>query len=92
MMTRLRLTRGLPPFVRLVVDWVVTILGAIVVVLAIEHWVVAQRQGQTAASTVPRRHPPANRARRASASTRTCLIRERSITRPPSQVPKPARL
>jgi signal peptidase I len=36
-----RLTRGLPPFVRLVVDWLVTILSAVVVVLAIEHWVVA---------------------------------------------------
>src|SRR6516165_8777988 len=40
----------------------------------------------------PSRQPPAKRARRASESTATWRILERSITRPPSQVLKPARL
>jgi signal peptidase I len=35
------LTRGLPTGVRIVVDWIVTIVVAILVVLAVEHWVVA---------------------------------------------------
>jgi signal peptidase I len=35
-----RLTRGLPYGYRVVIDWLVTILGAIVIVLAIKQWVV----------------------------------------------------
>ena len=45
-----------------------------------------------AVSIDPSRQPPANLARRASGSTVTCRILDRSITRPPSQVLKPARL
>jgi len=35
-----RLTEGLPPILRIVIDWLVTILGAIVIVLAIKQWVI----------------------------------------------------
>src|SRR5271169_4098801 len=45
-----------------------------------------------ALSIDPSRQPPANLARHASESTVTWCILERSITRPRSQVPKPARL
>jgi signal peptidase I len=35
-----RLTVGLPKSVRLTIDWLVTILGAILIVLAIKQWVI----------------------------------------------------
>jgi signal peptidase I len=35
-----RLTAGLPKFVRVTIDWLVTILGAILIVLAIKQWVI----------------------------------------------------
>jgi signal peptidase I len=35
-----RLTRGLPPTIRVIVDWVVTIVGAVLIVLAIKAWLV----------------------------------------------------
>jgi signal peptidase I len=35
-----RLTQGLPPRLRVTVDWIVTIAGAIAIVLAIKAWVV----------------------------------------------------
>jgi signal peptidase I len=35
-----RLTHGLPRSWRVTIDWLVTILGAILIVLAIKHWVV----------------------------------------------------
>jgi signal peptidase I len=35
-----RLTQGLPPRLRVTVDWIVTIVGAIAIVLAIKAWVV----------------------------------------------------
>jgi signal peptidase I len=35
-----RLTRGLPPGWRTAIDWVVTIVGAVAIVLAIKQWVV----------------------------------------------------
>ena len=45
-----------------------------------------------AVSTLPRRHPPPNFARRETSSTSTLRSRDKSITNPPSQLPKPARL
>ena len=35
-----RLTQGLPPAWRTVIDWLLTIIGAIVIVLAIKQWVI----------------------------------------------------
>jgi signal peptidase I len=35
-----RLTQGLPQSLRVAIDWLVTILGAIVIVLAIKQWVI----------------------------------------------------
>src|SRR3954465_998380 len=35
-----RLTSGLPRPARIAIDWIVTIAGAIAIVLAIKHWVV----------------------------------------------------
>jgi signal peptidase I len=35
-----RLTRGLPNGVRVVIDWLVTIVGAIVIVLAVKAWII----------------------------------------------------
>jgi signal peptidase I len=35
-----RLTRGLPHGVRVVIDWVVTIVGAVLIVLALKAWIV----------------------------------------------------
>lgn len=35
-----RLTDGLPPGLRVTIDWLVTILGAILIVLAIKEWVI----------------------------------------------------
>jgi len=35
-----RLTHGLPNGMRVTIDWIVTIVGAIAIVLAIKHWVV----------------------------------------------------
>jgi signal peptidase I len=35
-----RLTRGLPPGLRVTIDWLITILGAIVIVLAVKQWII----------------------------------------------------
>jgi len=35
-----RLTRGLPHTARVIIDWVVTIAGAVLIVLALKAWVV----------------------------------------------------
>lgn len=35
-----RLTAGLPPGVRVTIDWLVTILGAVIIVLAVKEWIV----------------------------------------------------
>lgn len=35
-----RLTSGLPPVMRVTIDWLVTILGAILIVLAVKQWVI----------------------------------------------------
>ena len=63
-----------------------------VALLAMKPLGTARPNGWVAWSTSPHRHPPSTRTVRFSWSTRMPLSRDRSITSPPSQTPRPGPL